>query len=350
VNDNKQEGVTVLDALALRKSLLDPFTFTVPYQFFAGDVNNSGNGSTFDIALMTKMAIGDGASAGGSFWKFISADYVFPSPVPPFGNPPSIIDFNNLAESIDSVDFMAIKPGDVMPESWVDSSTISPQFYLEAHPPANGQVVVDVRASGFQIVQGFQFGLAWDASILGFSHLAPGTPNNTNVNPAVPGQLQLISFTEGQTAILPSDSVLFSLVFDALTSASTSTPLSLDPSLLPFQVVVEDCKLAGAALSGTTVSKVSAASGRQPGASFVKIVPNPVGTGQPVRLEVQGLGAQSLHVQIVGMNGKLLHQWERQVPAGSSTLHIEPGLGRGIYFLKITDAQGRFHTAKLAVF
>ncbi|MBK8566142.1 MAG: hypothetical protein IPN76_23070 [Saprospiraceae bacterium] len=54
------------------------------------------------------------------------------------------MNFNNITESVDDADFVAIKPGDVIHESMVDSSIINPHFIL-FQPCTNGVIKVELR-------------------------------------------------------------------------------------------------------------------------------------------------------------------------------------------------------------
>ncbi|MBI5914846.1 MAG: DUF11 domain-containing protein [Bacteroidetes bacterium] len=351
-NDDKQEGVTVLDMLKMGDFILGLNPFNAAYQVIATEINNSGSVTTFDLVEQRKMAIGLPVGNSAQYWKFVVADFVFPAPYPlvPY---PTIINYNSLTESVNDADFIAIKPGDVITESMVDSSILKPHFYFKTNPLANGLVEVEVKANDFYYVQGCQFGLTWDPTVMAFSGLVSASLSGTDINPTVPGQLQLITFVSSGTGLsLPDSTTLFTLVFNALAPVGSSTPLTLDETLLPFQVVVEDCKLAGATMGNTTVTieNPSATSDVQGNGFTMKIAPNPVRSGQPVFLETTTETARALTLQVFDVNGKLLRNWERGVPAGTSDFTVQPSLEKGLYLLKITDGNGEGKAVRLVVF
>ena len=56
-------------------------------------------------------------------------------------------------------DFIAIQPGNIISESMVESSPINTQFNFNVSEIVNDKIFVDVKASEFTSVHGFQFGL-----------------------------------------------------------------------------------------------------------------------------------------------------------------------------------------------
>jgi len=356
-NLDKQKDVTVLDVLALRKIILsiglDPID--LPFQYLAGELNGSGGITTFDMVVQQKMAIGQDVGSAGQYWKFIDASYQFPPAPDPLSGyfAPTTIQFDTLSESFDNIDFKAIKPGDVIHESMVDSSTLKPHFYFNANELSNGQVRLDVKADGFQSVQGFQFGLVWDETMLSFSGIEDGIFGVHNKNSTTTGQLQMLVIVPNQTSgTLPDSTTLFTLVFNALAPVGSSTPLTLEQSLLPFQVIVEDCKLAGATMDNATVAieEVSATVVQKATDFSIKIAPNPVKSGQPIFLETSSKTGRELSFQIWDVNGRMLRNWERAVQAGTTSFSLLPYLGRGLYLFKISDGNGEARAMKLVVY
>ncbi|MCC6726340.1 MAG: hypothetical protein IT258_17665, partial [Saprospiraceae bacterium] len=259
-NGDKKDGVTVLDMLVLRKHIVGSQPLNSLLRIIAADANMSNSVTTFDIVEMGKMAIGLGnVGSGSDYWRFFTADSVFTLPQPPFSGatPSNVINFDNLTESLDSVNFFAVKPGNVIVESMVDSSELKPNFYFKANPSVDGQIAVEVKANDFNHVQGFQFGLTWDKTILTYSSIAPGALDNFDfVNSSNVGELQLL-LTAIPAASLPDGTVLFTIVFDAIGPIGTSSLLVLNETIVPFQVVVEDCRLVGADFENATINITS---------------------------------------------------------------------------------------------
>lgn len=353
-NLDKQQGVTVLDALMLRKLILligiDPQN--LPYQYLAGELNGSGGLTTFDAVILPKMALGQDVGSAGQYWKFIDGSYVFPpTPNPLSGfNAPTSIQFDTLTESHDSINFKAVKPGDLLHESMVDSSIIKPYFFYKTNLLVNGEVAVELKANQLQFLNGFQFGLNWDPAVLSFSKVEDASMGGVLFNASNPGEIKLMAFGIN-TPTLPDSTTLFKLVFNALGPIGSASPLSLDETLLPFQVIVEDCKLAGATMENTTVtiSNTSSTSEVQADGFHVKIAPNPVRYDQSIFIETTTSDARQLSLQIFDTSGRLLRNFQQNFRAGTSQLVLPKSLDAGIYLLKVTDEQSQQFVTRLVV-
>lgn len=345
-NLDKQAGVTVLDAIMLRQIILQFSCLNpeyLPYQLIAGELNASGSVTTYDLVQLSKMAIGLDIGNMGQHWKFVDANYEFPvqsNPLSSF-NAPTTIEFDLLSESVDSADFFGIKPGNLVDESLVDSSTIQPAFYFETSPLPNGKVKAEVKVNGFVNVKGFQFGLSWDPNAL---TLLNGD-SLLWANDLVAGKLQWLQFYDTDQSF-PDGSTIFTLLFDALASTGTSTDLSLDQSLLPFQVVVEDCKLADATMENATIDLLLDVPTSELGVSM-SIAPNPMEAGQSVFVNINSKTSQSLELHLYDANGRLIQAWEKEVPSGNSSFPLAMPLAKGLYFLKTMDENGGVAAMKL---
>lgn len=113
-NANPFNGVTTLDLLLIQKHILGIAPLNSPYRIIAADINNSKSISTLDLILLRRLILNlDSKLTSNSSWRFISADYRFPSPTinPWLESFPEIGSFKgdlNIQRS-----FIAIKVGDV---------------------------------------------------------------------------------------------------------------------------------------------------------------------------------------------------------------------------------------------
>ncbi len=104
-------GVTTLDLLLINKHILAVEPLGSPYRIIAADANGSRSVTTFDILELRKLILGIYSELPASpSWRFVPADYVFPSPLQPFQPP-----FPENIQSADSIalNFIGIKVGDV---------------------------------------------------------------------------------------------------------------------------------------------------------------------------------------------------------------------------------------------
>ncbi|NJL75227.1 MAG: hypothetical protein HC892_09570 [Saprospiraceae bacterium] len=124
-DDNPLNGVSTLDLVLLSKHILGVELLATPYQLIAGDVNNSGSITTFDIVALRKLILAiDTEFTNNTSWRFIPKDYEFLNPIYPFGEDyPEVMNFNDLDANHLAADFIAIKIGDLNASAIVNSST-----------------------------------------------------------------------------------------------------------------------------------------------------------------------------------------------------------------------------------
>lgn len=354
INQDKQEDVTILDLLKLRAQITGANPLGSPLQIIAGDINNSNTATTFDALELINFAIGLGGNNNlGNNWRFVPADSVFTPPNDPFSGWPvsTIINFDSLTESLNNVNFFAIKPGNVIVENMVDSSQLIPNFYFKAKSFENGQMKVDIKANDFNLVNGFQFGVVWDMQTLGFANIEPGALTDYYVNDTKAGELQFLAVMPNtQSSTLPDSATLVTLVFDATAPLGSTASLSIDETLLPFQVVVEDCKLAGAIFSPSDFIIANVIPIIEENNFSLQISPNPIQLGNPISMVVASTTAQTINLQLFNVDGQLLDESSKTIPAGISGLNLSPALAKGFYFLKIENGNGEFQTEKIVIY
>ena len=348
VNDKPQDGVTVLDLLKTRNYILTLQPFQTVYQQLAADLNNSNSVTTFDLVMQLKMALGiplTGTSVPS--WKFIAANTTPLS---------AVHQYVPLETSLDHQDFIAIKPGNVITENMVETSPLKPYFYFVPSELNGDMLTVDVRAKDFITVNGFQFGLQWDPAIMEFAGAEyaelPPLSFDWYYSPA-PGKLSILTFKDlNQVITLPDDATLFTLTFKTPGGTGSTTPLTLDETNMPFQVVVDTCKLAAGSLQNAeiTVQDPTSVSSLEVEGFSMKIVPNPVKTNQLIFAEITSGEARTLAFQVFDTNGVQLGSSKKEIQAGSSIVTVSQGLGKGLYLVKVMDENGKRMALKLVVF
>ena len=135
----------------------------------------------------------------------------------------------------------------LLPLTTVQAAAVS--FILpDASTNAGGSANVDVQISDFVDVGGFQFSIEWDSSVFQFSSVQdfdhggaagtlsffgpPGNPNSVNVNDAANGKISVLWDHPAQDVALADGSRLFSITFNAVGAAGSSTTLAFsdDPT------------------------------------------------------------------------------------------------------------------------
>ncbi|MFK7810282.1 MAG: HYR domain-containing protein [Saprospiraceae bacterium] len=125
-NKNSTNGVSSWDLVLMGKHILEISPITDPYKLIAADVNHSGGISTFDMVLLKKLILNvDTTFKNNTSWRFIDANFVFPNTSNPFSSYfPESIFIESLTSDQASLDFMAVKIGDV-------NGNANPNSFLE---------------------------------------------------------------------------------------------------------------------------------------------------------------------------------------------------------------------------
>jgi len=108
-------GVNTLDLVFLIRHLLEISPLNSPYRKLASDINESKSISTLDVIAMRRaILIIDTTFARTDSWKFVDANFDFSSvPNPIQANYQEEFEIIDLQENLDSLDFIAIKMGDL---------------------------------------------------------------------------------------------------------------------------------------------------------------------------------------------------------------------------------------------
>lgn len=352
-NSDIYEGVTVLDMIKLPSMLLGIDSFNI-FQKLAADLNHSGAINTFDLLLISNLVLRKPLQ-GSNFnmlWYLLTADS---QPNTPINNLSFQYEFTPLNNNLEYQDFKAVKNGDIIDESLVEISPISPVYTLTASQNSPNLISVEVKVNGFIDVNGYQFGLKWDPLVLEFLEAMVDTAIVSRI-PATytPGQgeLSLLHFlSSGIGETLADSTTIFTLKFNVLGSIGSTTTLELDESNLPFQVVVEDCKLASASLQNTTITigDPTAIITLETENFHLQIAPNPSLAGQPITAEISSAKERELNFCIYDVQGSLIWENTKLIPIGISGIMLAPGLSKGIYFLRVNDSEGRSSLLKLSV-
>jgi hypothetical protein len=114
-DSNDLNGVTTYDLVLISKHILAIEGFDSPWKMIAGDVNQSGSITTFDIVETRKVILGiNPVFPATNSWRFLPASTVFANSNNPFqgGLPSDSISISNLQANYFGADFKGIKMGD----------------------------------------------------------------------------------------------------------------------------------------------------------------------------------------------------------------------------------------------
>ncbi len=170
-------GVTTLDLILISKHIIGQDIITDPYRLIAADVNNSGSITTFDIVSLRKTILGHTDEfANNTSWRFVDANYDFTDPTHPFDEHfPEVINLNDLEDNQMTVDFVAIKVGDLNRSAQannaaaIEERTQDEPFTLQVQEQLleAGQTYRIPVTADAQLIEGYQFTLEFnDAQLI----------------------------------------------------------------------------------------------------------------------------------------------------------------------------------------
>lgn len=244
-NDDHLNGITTRDLVFIQRHLLGKDELDTPYKVIAADVNGDNNISVNDIVELRRLILGQyNELPSNNSWRFVDADYVFPDPKDPFTPAfPERYVIDNFLTNMDDVNFVGLKIGDV--DNSVDPSGLggnqtrnSETLTMDAEEVqflAGEEVTLNVRASNFNEITGYQFSLNFDASMMEYLYVEEGAidmnDGNIGLNFLNEGVIN-VSWNDANGLTTSEDDVLFSVTFVALTDGMMSQAISLNSRMV----------------------------------------------------------------------------------------------------------------------
>lgn len=224
--DDIKNGVNTFDLVLLQQHILGLNPITSPYNLVAGDVNKSGEITTFDI-IKIKLVILEFETqfTNNTSWRFVPADYVFSAPYDLI-NFPNKISIPQMTSDRMDANFTAIKIGDVnssaalfAPNQQADTRTNQYlNFVLENKKLKTGdEVTIPFIVKDFNDITGYQMSLDFDASALDFVEAIPNAMSDLpkedfGISKIEEGKI-LMNWVAGNAIDLADQTELFSFVF-----------------------------------------------------------------------------------------------------------------------------------------
>jgi lysyl endopeptidase len=113
--DEANNGVSIIDLIAIQRHILTVDLLDTPYALLAADVDGTGDISVLDLIFIRKVILGiDLEFPGRPLWQFYPENLTFDDPDDPFGTSiPDVFNINNFPGSITDQNFIGVKTGDV---------------------------------------------------------------------------------------------------------------------------------------------------------------------------------------------------------------------------------------------
>jgi len=181
--DDLLNGVSTLDLIYMQRHILGLEAFDEPFEYIAGDINDSGSISGADIFELRNLLLGikDTLKSNES-WKFIQGDHIFLNPVnPQYDNLSSAYYVESLYGN-KRLNFKGVKIGDLNGSAIVNSTmVIEPrsaqkvELFTEMQRIEKGQrLSVPVILREDTDLHGMQFTLSFDQGQLIFENIEDG--------------------------------------------------------------------------------------------------------------------------------------------------------------------------------
>lgn len=333
-NDNPINGVTTYDLVLISKHILALEALDSPYRIIAADANKSGTVTTFDIVVLRKLILGiDTAFTGNTSWRFVPDNFVFPDPQNPLASafPENLtVSADNI--SLDGLDFVAIKTGDVngsaAPTFDAPVEERGQQLPILVNGPAfdSGSSVSATCSADLKDLAGIQFTLQFDPEQLTFENLEPVlegfSTEHFSISKAEQG-LITVSFDRQGAVLGTGTQALFDLHFKARKKGTVTAALRI--SDLPTRAVAY--RADGSALRPVLLPKA------KDGTTLV--VPNPFGQSGCWLYFSENEGRES-ELQIIDNQGKTTY---RQTLSGNSPVFLSGEIfpTQGTWWYRIVD-------------
>jgi hypothetical protein len=236
--DDPINGVSTLDLQLMLKHITG-IRFKSPYEWMAADVDHNGIISLNDVLLLRKLILNpEQVPVGYSSWRFIDAGYVFPGMVYDH-NYPNTKAFTGLTHGL-SAEFMGVKIGDVsgdaVPNVENECKTMdwdgTLSFEIADKQLQKGEThTIEIRASGFERIQGYQYTLDFDPAMMEFVNVDAQWSDLSEANfglDRVNGGVVTTSWNSSEPVSLANDEVLYTLTIRAKADLKLSEVMTVN--------------------------------------------------------------------------------------------------------------------------
>jgi hypothetical protein len=323
--DNPLNGVTTYDLVLISKHILGTQPLTSPYKMIAADANKSGSITTFDIVEFRKLILGIyDTLPNNDSWRFLKKDFVFPNASNPFQTdlPDTLIIENWNCYSHEY--FTGIKVGDLNNTAIPNATTPPPaesrttSFLTLPDLELKSGEIYEIPIHNAEISNwlGLQLGLEFDPELLEIEALESSIlPNFDQNNWAQPqaGRLTLSWSSATPHRILPNAELLRLRVKAHADIRLSSAFKTAEPSLLGSESYDTEGFLQPLNLAFSENNDIESIEIFAP-------QPNPTRTG--VILPIQLAQTETLRLEVLDLNGKLIWTNDCNLDQGSHTLEI----------------------------
>ncbi|MEM1214319.1 MAG: cohesin domain-containing protein [Bacteroidota bacterium] len=339
-------GVSTFDIIYITKHILGVDPLDSPYQIIAADVNHSNSVTTLDLIHLRKVILNiSSAFPNNTSWRFIDAGHLFANTNNPWATPfAETLEISALNDTPQNADFIAVKIGDVNGSAQANlhdagegrAAVDAETYYLRTDDTAFGAGEIFeatfVAAAEMDEVQGFQFTLQFDPSVLRLEQIDWGHLQADHVNDqlAERGILVISWNASPQGEEKQSEHSFFTLRFQAQTEGRLSEVLGVTSQQLRAEAYDWDDSLRPVALNFTPRQSDG-------GEEFYleQNRPNPFGDQTIIGFQIPN--ASEVTLTIYDTHGKVMRVYRQHFAAGYNQLLVDAAdiAARGLLYYQL---------------
>ncbi|SER23372.1 HYR domain-containing protein [Neolewinella agarilytica] len=248
---NFLNGVRTSDIVGITRHILGVQALDGPYNRLAADVDGNTEINVGDIISIRRLILGlaDGFPNDNPSWLFIPSDFAFSQSDNPWAETfPSVSNYNNLTTTVNGADFVGIKLGDINQSAVANARMPAVPRNLRGSLEMETDEVrlrtgetfrIPVSAQALPEVDGYQFTLQFDPTILEVTGIEPGLVPSGNFGWTFAERGLITSSWNWASATTPAnwtgEEVLFTLLVQANSDDRLSSGLLLGSQYTPAE-------------------------------------------------------------------------------------------------------------------
>ena len=340
-------GVSTFDLVIIRRHILGTEPLNSPYKIIAADVNKSASVTTSDIISLRRMILGTDEvfPNENTSYRFVDAGFEFPNPANPWETGfPEVYNVNNLETDLMSVNFTAVKVGDVNATAVYNFTQEGEErtagildLAIEDRRITAGELYeVSVQLTDYEQVVGYQFGLKFDTDNLEYIDVSPEADSDMSLDnfglTHTEQGILLVSRDKAENTHNTKTNSLFTITFKAKNNTTLGNSITLHADLTPEAYTTgETIEIHDLELTFTP---------QRAALELFQNQPNPFGAETRINFNLPTAGAATLTVY--DLDGKVLTTVQGNYAAGRNTieLHQSELNATGVLLYQLETAAG----------
>jgi len=342
-NDIPIDGLSTLDLVLIQKHLLGIRNFDNPYKYIASDANNSHSISASDLLELRKLILGIHQQLpNNESWKFIKAKTEFENPSNPWNYEEKYIT-DSLMYGLDSIDFVAVKIGDVnrsasvyTGNNGIEGRNENTEYLIANNAIFASQenVSVDLKTENDDIITGLQFTLEFDPAVLEFTGIENKAIvlSKANINTLRKSEgLIMVSWNNARGINIKEAQSLMKFIFKSKSSGIMKDVVKISSQITKAEIYNNDLE--------TSKLELRFEGENFEGLKVYQNTPNPFTNITKIVFDLPQ--NDNVNIKIIDSTGKILLNNHRHYSKGQNSIKISSvDLKKsGIYFYEITTSR-----------